>query len=407
MNGGSVFRRPISTTERMYFPMRDLAPPFLMQLVIPGEGEIDPERLRRAVATAAAVTPGARLVRRGTDWVDSGIAPAVRVVPGHVLWAPELETDPVLTSPIGPTAEATVEVLLLTAAPVTLVFRVFHGVMDGMGMVLWATNVLRALRGEDPVPQRDPIADQELVGRLGAPGKPTPMVPRYRSAVGAGRQRRGAPRHLLRHRQIEAAGPGALARVCALLAAETPGTSRIMMPVDLRRHDPALRSTANLALPLFLDLSPGQDWTEVKDRIKAGLGADLELNQLANTRITLVPDAVNRGILHTTNWLGARFGRNLASATVSHMGRSGADELAVPGFRPTGLFVLPQHSVAMPLLFGLTEFDGHTELTVSARNGAGIPARLEALLDRITAMLESELRDGNSVAGEGAGQLGQ
>ncbi|WP_278261966.1 peptide synthetase [Nocardia sp. AG03] len=391
MNARTVFRRPLSTTERMYFPMRELAPPFLMQLVVPGEGDLDPQRLRDAVATAAEATPGARLMRQGDDWVDTGIAPAVRVVPGHQLMYPALEADPVLTSPIGPTPETTVEVLLLTGAPTTLVFRVFHGVMDGMGMVLWVTNVLRALRGEDPVAQPDPVADQELVDRIGAPGKPTPMVPRYRSAVGRGRQRHGLPRHLLRHRRVEVAGPGALARVCALLAAETKGTSRIMMPVDLRRHDPALRSTANLALPLFLDLAPGQDWTAIKEQIKTGLGQRRELNQLANTKITLVPDAVNRGVLHTTNWLGARTGRNLASATVSHMGRFTGTELAVPGFQPTGLFVLPQHSVAMPLLFGITEFDGHTDLTVSARNGVGIEARLEALLDRIVAMLDSEL----------------
>ncbi|MFI8975779.1 peptide synthetase [Nocardia asteroides] len=396
MHGSSTFRRPITTTERMYFPMRELAPPFLMQLVIPGDGEIDPERLRRAVATAAAVTPGARLVRRGADWIDSGATPAVRVALGHTPQGPALELDPVLTSPIGPTPDTTVEVLLLTGDPVTLVFRVFHGVMDGMGMVLWATNVLRALRGEDPVPQPDPIADQELVARIGAPGRPAAMVPRYRSAVGRGRQRRGEARHLMRHRRIAAAGPGALARVCALLADQTPGTSRIMMPVDLRRHDPALRSTANLALPLFLDLAPGTDWTAVKDRIKTGLRERRELNQLANTKITLVPDPVNRGVLHTTNWLGARFGRNLASATVSHMGRFTAEELAVPGFRPTGLYVLPQHSVAMPLLFGLTEFDGHTHLTVSARNGAGIETRLEALLDRITDLLESTPAEENS-----------
>ncbi|MFD4354481.1 peptide synthetase [Nocardia sp. NPDC058518] len=388
MNGSKVFRRTVSTTERMYFPMRELAPPFLMQLVVPGEGNIDPQALRQAVITAAAATPGARLRRHGAEWIDSEIAPAVRVVDEHRLSYPALEADPVLTSAIGPTPEATVEVLLLTGAPTTLIFRVFHGVMDGIGMVAWVTNVLRALRGEDPVPQPDPVADQELVAKVGAPGKPTPMVPRYRSAVGRGRQRRELAPHLLRHRRIEAAGPGALARVCALLAAETPGTSRIMMPVDLRRHDPTLRSTANLALPLFLDIEPGRDWTAIKDQIKAGLHERRELNQLANTRITLVPDPVNRGVLRTTNWLGARFGRNLASATVSHMGRFTAEELAVPGFRPTGLFVLPQHSVAMPLLFGLTEFDGHTDLTVSARNGDGIEARLEALLDRIVAMLE-------------------
>ncbi|MFE3317666.1 peptide synthetase [Nocardia sp. NPDC059195] len=388
MNGSKAFRRPVSTTERMYFPMRELAPPFLMQLVVPGSGNIAPEALRQAVIMAADATPGARLRRHGAEWIDSGIAPAVRVVDGHRLSYPALEADPVLTSGIGPTPDATVEVLLLTGAPTTLIFRVFHGVMDGIGMVAWVTNVLRALRGEDPVPQPDPVADQELVAKVGAPGRPTPMIPRYRSAVGRGRQHRDLAPHLLRHRRIEAAGPGALARVCALLAAETPGTSRIMMPVDLRRHDPTLRSTANLALPLFLDIEPGRDWTAIKDQIKTGLRERRELNQLASTRITLVPDPVNRGVLRTTNWLGARLGRNLASATVSHMGRFTAEDLAVPGFRPTGLFVLPQHSVAMPLLFGLTEFDGHTDLTVSARNGAGIEARLEALLDRIVAMLE-------------------
>ncbi|MEV4206314.1 peptide synthetase [Nocardia salmonicida] len=392
MNGSNVFRRPVSTTERMYFPMRELAPPFLMQLVVPGEGNIEPESLRTAVSAAASVTPGARLRRHGGEWIDSEIAPAVRVISDHRLSYPALETDPVLTGEIGPTPDTTVEVLLLTGASTTLIFRVFHGVMDGVGMVAWATNVLRALRGEDLVPHLDPVADQELVARVGAPGRPTPMVPRYRAAVGRGRQHRDLAPHLLRHRRIDAAGPGALARVCALLAAETPGISRIMMPVDLRRHDPALRSTANLALPLFLDIEPGREWTAIKDQIKTGLRERRELNQLANTRITLVPDPINRAVLRTTNWLGARLGRNLASATVSHMGRFTAAELAVPGFRPTGLFVLPQHSIAMPLLFGLTEFDGHTHLTVSARNGAGIESRLEALLDRIVAMLEAELR---------------
>ncbi|MFC6010590.1 peptide synthetase [Nocardia lasii] len=398
MHGSNTFRRAITTTERMYFPMRELAPPFLMQLAITGEGEIDPARLRRAVAEAAEVTPGARLVRRDTEWVDSGVAPAVRIAAGHRLFGPALESDPVLTSPIGPTPESTVEVLLLTGAPTTLIFRVFHGVMDGMGMVLWARNVLRVLRGEDPIPQLDPVADQELVDRVGAPGTPTPLVPRYRTAVGRGRQRRHAPRHLLRHRIIGAAGPGALARVCALLAAEIPGPSRIMMPVDLRRHDPALHSTANLALPLFLDITPGSDWLRVKEQIKTGLRENRELDQLANTRITLVPDVINRGVLHTTNWLGARAGRNLASATVSHMGGFTTAELTVPGFTPTGLFVLPQHSVAMPLLIGLTEFDGHTHLTVSARNGVGIEDRLEALLDRIVTVLENELPARDSAA---------
>ncbi|MFE3191811.1 peptide synthetase [Nocardia sp. NPDC059240] len=392
-----MFRRPISPTELIYFPMRDLAPPFLMQFVVEGEGSIDPEALRRAVATAAAANPGARLVRDGKQWIDSGVAPDVRVV-DHALQYPALEADPVLTSPIGPNADATVEVLLLTGAPTTLVFRVFHGVMDGMGMVMWATDVLRVLRGEEPVGAPDPIADAELVRKVGAPGRPTLMLPKFRSALGHGRQERGEHRHLLRTRTIHATGPGALMRVAALLAEEGGPLSRIMIPVDIRRHDPALRSTANLALPLFLDVRPGMDWKQLNDIKRAGLKENRELNQMDNGGLKYLPQAAGRGLLRTLNVLGARTGLNLASATVSHMGRYDLDELAVPGFAPTAIKVMPQHSVAMPLLMGMTECGGRTELTVSVRNGRGIPERLDALLDRIVRTLETELTPTNSDA---------
>ncbi|MVU83021.1 peptide synthetase [Nocardia sp. ET3-3] len=393
-----MFRRPISPTELIYFPMRDLAPPFLMQLVVEGQGSIDAEALRRAVATAAEANPGARLVRDGKQWIDSGVAPSVRVV-DHALEYPALEADPVLTSPIGPTPAATVEVLLLTAAPTTLVFRVFHGVMDGMGMVMWATDVLRVLRGEEPVGAPDPIADAELVRKVGAPGRPTLVLPKFRSALGHGRQESGEHRHLLRARTIHATGPGALMRVAAMLADEGGPISRIMIPVDIRRHDPTLRSTANLALPLFLDVRPGTDWKQLNEIKRAGLKENRELNQMDNGGLKYLPPAAGRGLLRTLNVLGARTGRNLASATVSHMGRYDLDELAVPGFSPTAIKVMPQHSVAMPLLMGMTECGGRTELTVSVRNGRGIEERLDALLDRIVRTLESELTPTNSDAG--------
>ncbi|MEC3951849.1 peptide synthetase [Nocardia sp. CDC153] len=392
-----MFRRPISPTELIYFPMRDLAPPFLMQLVVEGTGTLDAEALRRAVKTAAEANPGARLVRDGKDWVDSGVAPSVRVV-DHALQYPALEADPVLTSPIGPTPDSTVEVLLLTAAPTTLVFRVFHGVMDGMGMIMWATDVLRALRGEEPVGAPDPIADAELVRKVGAPGRPTLMLPRFRAATGHGRQMPGEHRHLLRTRTIHATGPGALMRVAALLAEEGGPVSRIMIPVDIRRHDPELRSTANLALPLFLDVKPGMDWRQLNEIKRAGLKENRELNQMDNGGLKYLPQAAGRGLLRTLNVLGARTGLNLASATVSHMGRYDLDALAVPGFTPTAIKVMPQHSVAMPLLLGLTECGGRTELTVSARSGRGIPERLDALLSRIVRTLEAELTPTNSDA---------
>lgn len=384
-----TYRRRITPTERLYLAAREVAPPFLMHLVVHGSGAIDPARLQRAVDLASTANPGARLVRDGAHWIDSGVAARVRVVAEHTLTYPELEADPVLGSPIEPTADRTCEVLLLTADPVTVVFRVFHGVMDGMGARLWVDDVFRALRGEDPLGAPDPVADADLVARLGAPGTPTRLLPVHRSAAGHGRQD-PARRALLRHRTVAAGGKGVVARIAAALADAAGRPSRIMIPVDLRRHDPRLRSTANLALPLFVDVAPGDGGQRVSAAMRAGLAAHRELSEMDNGGLTAFPPAVVRGALRVGNLLGARTGRNLVSATVSHMGTVDLAALTAPGFTPTTMRILPQHSGIMPLLFGILETPAGLEITVSCRNGAGVEARLEALLDRIAAALEGD-----------------
>ncbi|WP_043726835.1 hypothetical protein [Nocardia asiatica] len=391
MSNSPVFRRKITPTERLYFRTREVTPPFVMHLAVHGDGGLDPAAVQRAVDVASAAVPGARLIRDGHEWVDSGLAATVRVVPGWSLDYAALEHDAVLNSPIGPTPDRTTEVLLLTGEQTTVLFRAFHGVMDGMGLRMWVDDVFRALRGQPPLGAPDPIADAELVARVGAPGKPTRVLPTYAAPTGRGRQDPAAPRWLLRHRTIEATGKAIVARVAAVLAAESETKSRFMIPVDLRRHDPALRSTANLALPLFLDVAPGEDWQTISARMRTGLREKRELNQLDNGKLSRFPAAVVHGVLRGSNRLGARSNRNMVSATVSHMGTVDLDELAVPGWTPTALRVLPQHSGAMPLLFAMVESRGKLELTVSCRNGAGIEQRLEALLDKIAARLEAEL----------------
>jgi len=390
---GTDFRRPITPTERLYFSTREVTPPFIMQFVVPGEGTLDPALLQRAVDTASAANPGSRLVADGDRWVDSGVAAAVRVVPGRTLDYSALEHDAELNTPLGPTAAHTTEVLLLTGDPVTVVFRAFHGVMDGMGLRHWVDDIFRALRGEPPVGAPDPIADAELVDRIGAPGKPTLVVPRFRAATGRGKQDRTAPRWLLRHRTVEANGRAVVARTCAILAEQTRGPSRFMIPVDLRRHDPALRSTANLALPLFLDVAPGSGWEAVTAQMREGLGANRELNQMDNGGLSRYPKPMVRGVLRASNWLGARAGRNMVSATVSHVGAVDTAALATPTWRPTTMRVLPPHSGSMPLLFGILAVGPRLEISVSCRNGAGIEPRLESLLDTLAARLTAELAE--------------
>jgi amino acid adenylation domain-containing protein len=379
------FERPISATERLYLAGRPLAEPFAIQLVVSGSGVLDAARLIDAVTRASDACPGARLRRDGDRWVDSGVTPPVTVQSGAGIDFGALDTDPVLTRDLGTDGDGTAEVVLVSGADTsTVVFRVFHGVMDARGLALWAADVFRVLRGEEPVGAADPTADHDLVARIGRRGKPTTLVPTRRSPLGAsGRPPKDRP-FLWRHRTVPGAAAASVARITAVLADVVGSQIRVMIPVDLRRHDPALRSTANLALPLFLDVDPGESWSQVHARILVRMTERRELAEMDNGGLAHLPAAVARTVLRGAHRIGAQADRNVVSALVSHAGQVSTADLSVPGFRVTAVRAVPVHTGLVPVSFVVLECDGTTEITVSCRAGAGVGERLEAVLDRIS-----------------------
>ncbi|SDD97052.1 non-ribosomal peptide synthetase [Rhodococcus tukisamuensis] len=382
-----TFQRPVSATERLYLATQPLAPPFAIQLVVTGTGDLDPDDLVAAVARASAACPGTRLVRRAGTWVDSGAPPHVEVVDSAEIDFTDLDASPVLRRQLGLSPQTTTEVVLLRGEATTVVFRAFHGVMDAKGLGTWAADVFRVLRGEDPIGAPDPTADHDLVARIGMRGKPTTLVPTRRSPLGVtGRAPRDA-RFTWRHRTVPGTTTGAVARISAVLADAVGRPTRIMVPVDLRRHDPTIRSTANLALPLFLDVAPGQSWSEVNAQLLVGLVEGRELNEMDNGGLAKLPAAVTRAILEAAHRLGAHADRNLVAAIVSHAGDVGPELLSAPGFTAASVRALPVHTGLVPMSFVILESGGNTEITVSCRAGDKVAGRLDELLDRVATAL--------------------
>ena len=379
-----TFERPISATERLYLATRPLAAPFAIQLLIDGVGTIDPAALTAAVARACAANPGSRLRQVGNRWVDSGVPATVVVVDGRVD-PDDLDGHPVLTRGLGVDGGTTEVVLVrdLGSGTATVVLRAFHGVMDARGLGMWAEDVFRVLRGQDPIGAHDRAADHDLVARLGRPGKPTTLVPVYRSPLGASGPIPREQPFVWRRRTVPAVAAAAVARISAVLADAAAAPVRLMVPVDLRRHDPELRSTANLALPLFLDVAPGEPWSQVHARILTGMAERRELNEMDNGGLARLPAGLTRAVLRTVHALGARANRNMVSAIVSHAGKVSAAECSAPGFTATGVHALPVHTGLVPVSFVVLECEGATEITVSCRAGTGIADRLETLLDRV------------------------
>ncbi|MET7619802.1 non-ribosomal peptide synthetase [Streptomyces sp. NPDC005408] len=383
--GRTAFRRPVSPTEWSYLAAARLGELLVLQLVVEGTGPIDALALSRAVARASASCPGSRLVRRGRMWVDSGLPARVVVADGRAFDRSTFTGLPELT---GPPAEAEgrsgCEVLLLTGEPSTVVFRAPHAVMDLKGTAIWAAEVFRALRGDPLHGAAGSLADYQLLDRLGRVGQRPRLGLDQRSPLG-GRAGSGS---VWRRRTLPGRHAALAAKVASAVAGTIGGSSaRIMIPVDLRRHAPTVSSTANLALPVFLDVPAGQGSDAVHRRLLNALAARQELAAGAEAALARLPLPAAAALVGASRAASYARHRYLASAIVSNAGRLALEDFNTGEFTATTVYALPVHAPLVPVSIALLELPDHTELVISARGAADVGERCELLLDRIETAL--------------------
>ncbi|WP_058043870.1 non-ribosomal peptide synthetase [Streptomyces roseifaciens] len=386
--GSRPYTRAVSPMEWVFLGMR---PGHCVVHVVEGDGDLSAEGLAKAVAVAAAASPGMRLIRQGRRWVDSGTPPTVTVVAGTPDDHDRTPGDhdrlgaPYLHRTLDGSG-ATCEVVLIPGTPSTVVFRAFHGVTDGRGLLLWAADVFRVLRGEDPLGAPSLLNDEELIEQIVRPGGLPPALPTPKMEWPSllGRRPAASPGLLWRRRTVDGRHPAATARIAAVLAhTYGSGRGRFFVPVDLRRHLPEPRSTASLVRALRLDVSAGDTWQEVHQQILAALAESAELAPPFAKSTLRMPlpllRAVNAGIDH----FATRKNRYNSLAYLSHMGSVDLADYCAGEFRARTVYTLGTTSPGSPLEVNLVETGGHTELTVAWHDGPGMAERADAVLDTI------------------------
>ncbi|MFB6820712.1 amino acid adenylation domain-containing protein [Streptomyces virginiae] len=399
------YRRPVSPTERLYLAAGDARGAMALRIVVEGEGVPDARALQEAVARAAESCPGSRLVRAGAMWTAGGPPPRVR----YDVPRPGAYTDSApgtVRLPTGPSRRSEppgCEVLIVPGtggtpgadggdpkATTTLVFSASHALMDGHGALTWVREVFRALRGEPARPALDPDTDAGLLRLLGSTRtRPTPAPPR-RSPLGSAGG--GHPlRTLWLRRTLTGRRAALTARLAQGLADATRLDTRVMVPVDLRRHRPGIAATGNLSLPLFLELRPGADWTAAHTLLLTALAGNGELAAGFETSLAPLPRPVTAALLRTAQAVASRTDRHLASAVVSHLGRLDPADFSGGGFTASTAYALPVHAPMVPLSLVAAETGTATEITLGVRGaGPDLAARAGRLLDTVLAGLAAE-----------------
>ncbi|MCP2330596.1 non-ribosomal peptide synthetase [Actinoalloteichus caeruleus] len=382
---GDVYTRPVAPMDTWFLLYPD-AVAGIIQVFVEGTGTIDPDRLAEAVEAASEACPGTRLVREGRTWVDSGVAPPLRVVDGSRLDRTAFTGMPVLHDRM-PETGPPCEVLLLTGSPTTVVFRADHAALDGKGVLVWVEDVFRVLRGERPRGASSELTEADVIAGAPPPSG-TALVSdlEWPSALGA------APPHrtglFWRRRTVDGAHPALVAKIASALTRYVGRpVGRFMVPVDLRRHAPDIRSTGNLITNLLYEASAEDDWHTAHERLLTLLAGNVDLLSGVDPSLSRVPLETARPRIAALDGFSARSNRYPALAMLSHLGRIDLAELSTDTFHATTLYPLPSSGPIGPPELNFVECGGRTEITIGWHDSPGTARRAEELLDVLADVL--------------------
>lgn len=389
----SQYSRPVSFSERSFFGGPTLQKQALsVQYVFEGTGALSLDDLRSAVAEATKANPGARLVLRGClkglRWVAEGPIPTVSALPA---WPDDNELPNALSKAFDVKRGPTCEVLLLNFPKTRIVFRCFHGVMDGRGLIHFAEEVFRALRGEKCKGAPSTLTDSELIREL-VGDKFRPMRPlKFQPPVDrSSSDQRGV--HGLRL-SLEGHVPSLPAKIAAgliQLAEKRPDkTISFMTPVDIRYYKPGLRSTGNLSSPIYFEGRAGQDWNAIQEVImKALLEKEALRREPSEAWVAWLPLWCTKIMIRAFEYLQRRKGRYIFSSYISHINLPKKAAFSGGGFQCETAFVTPPQTEFFPLGISALTLEGSTQITIFGPRYILGESQLKEVADCLKAVLK-------------------
>jgi hypothetical protein len=256
-----------------------LEPPRIITMVLEGESTLTPRQWEEALRCVVDANHGIPLRIQGSRqrarWTREGALPPQLRVIENCRWdgrshrgMEAIENTP-LPLQTGPATE-----LIIAAGGITrVILRTRHALMDGMGVLHFFQELFRALRGEPLLGSNAAFSDVDLmrtVTSLGWRGGGESPIPLTGGAQGASYgdvwQRLTLPARPQKNLM------GRVAEVAARYARSFgPGTVRVAVAVNLRRHLPGLKSTMNFSGLLHVGVLPGETADDFRRKVREAL----------------------------------------------------------------------------------------------------------------------------------------
>lgn len=401
--------RPITPNEKLYIAGDAMNHSFTLQLILEMNAEVDVSSLNQAVIQANSsnqyVHLRANLRCINPVWYDS-VELSKEFEPIQVLereWdGHDIQCASFFHGHKFEPAYSATQVTYIKGTRHFLVFRAFHGVMDGMGLYHWVSDIFRAWRKQPLTGTNLILTDYEFLRKK----REIKYRPNFSLDCIAPTGDTGfAHTHYL-WRKLTLPGKinGVTAKICHILTAVSAERgaekARFMIPVDLRHHIPNTNTTANFANPIFIEVEKEANWSLIYSDIVKQLSSQNEL-QIGKYDACLrhLPLSLLKAFLNALIYYQNKKNRYMVSGIISKLSINLSDfESNQGGCCAIDGYFLPINVPIVPIVLIVTEHNNATTICFSVSNAhatreecAHLEAQLKKMIDEPQLAAESNL----------------
>lgn len=359
-----TYSRRMSPLERVSLTANELYH-YNADGVVEGIGSVEPKRLQQAVDRVAEANPALRVRLNGrlgwTRWVDSGIAPQVRILP-EANWDGNSEVGaPFMKEPLDPLHGGPVaEVLAVpcTDGRMRYVFRGLHAAIDGRSAMHWVGEVFRVLRGEAPIGTPTTLTDFELQAQYADRAAPDTSPPVKGITTVEPGEPDGTPFHFIWRRIIINRSIGQILPKTAVFLAEyarrrEPGEVVFIIPVDYRGLRTQEMGMGNLTGLLRLMVPVEATPRSLMRDMRAQMDSFADCRSMpGGSLVRWTPiSAIRRRLASKYDLLHYAPNKVFGTGGLVSMGMSSPDAYSCPGFQAESVIGIPPAISKLNVIF--------------------------------------------------------
>ena len=373
--------------------------PIVNQFFVIGEGDVEADRLRAALAVAVEANPGFKLRLSGywgwRRWVE-GLVPTVEELDAPDWDSVTSDNAPLLGNPIDLRHESPCQIAKIrTASGLHILFRTHHAITDGRGTVHLMNEVFRVLRGEAPMGSASKMTEWDIAMREERPELTIAVsddcLPVIKGSVRE--ELSGCQWARFDWKGDKNKFAAKMIYACTQLAYQHFDEGRVAfrIPADLRRYmsEEEGFTVANCSGAIDLEVSKDTKLNEIRSQIVRAMRQKMDLapfrdnhkyaKWLPKAMFRVHPDSLKR--MH-------RQQRYRGSGVISYLGEVNNDMFSCDGFVPFSQFGVPIPFESKSIYVAACSYNDTTNIIIGCPRAACTMTELKAFCQELSHTLD-------------------